>query len=94
MSAATLQAIEDAIVEHVRVQAAADGGDEGDVVTAWVVGLEASGVMDVGPEHGGTAVGYANRYITSLGSPHMHRSLALWTAGKIARDGLPYSDGE
>jgi len=91
MSAATLQAIEDAIVEHVKD---IDDDDESDVVTAWVVGFEAAGVMDVGPERGGTAVGYANHYVTSPGSPHMHRSLALWTAGKIAHDGLPYSDDE
>ena len=91
MSAATLQAIEDAVAEHLK---SINDGDEADVVTAWVVGLEAAGVMDVGPEHGGTAVGYTNHYVTSLGSPHMHRSLALWTAGKIAHDGLPYSDDE
>lgn len=71
MSAETLQAVEDAIRAHH-----ADLSDDKSMITAWVVGYEASSFTDDG-------IDYTSDYIASPVSPHHAGSIAAWTSASI-----------
>ena len=96
MSVETLKAIEDAIVAHHRDTASPDNPERGSaIVTAWVVGYEFANIVDVGAEHGGHVMGYANEYITSDSSPNALAHVAHWAGDVIDATMLgPFDEGD
>ncbi|WP_213816241.1 hypothetical protein [Glaciihabitans sp. dw_435] len=82
MSAATLQAIEDAIAAHHRDTTDADQKPERfrAVISAWVVGYEISNIVQV---DGDAVIGYANDYIASDSSPNTLSSVSAWVSSRI-----------
>jgi hypothetical protein len=94
VSVATLRAIEDAILAHHRETCDPEQPERASaVVTAWVVSYEIANVVDVGPEHGGSVLGYANSYVTSDCSPNTLAHLAHW-AGDVIDGGIPGPDDD
>lgn len=94
MSVQTLKAIEDALRAHHVATCDPDEPERGGaIITAWVVGYEMANIVDVGEDHGGSVMGYANEYVMSDSSPNTLAHLAHWAGETIAAE-LLYGDDE
>lgn len=83
MSAATVQAIEDAIVAHFNDSIDDDSttSRRGAVVLNWVAGYTLSNIVEV---DGKTVVGYLNEHVAPGGDPNAAVALARWVGADIA----------
>lgn len=96
MSVETLKAIEEAIIAHHQDTTDPDNPERSTaIVTAWVVSYEFANIVDVGEEHGGNVMGYANEYVMSDSSPNTLAHLAHWVGDLIDDEMLgPFDDDD